>query len=370
MRQRSNGTGMCYRRSESGPWWIQYHGRGRTYRESSHTTDRRKAERFLRYRLAQLASQTFAGPQVERVKVDELAEDFLRDYQINGLRSIDDARTRWELHLRPFFGGTRAADLSTTHLGLYIERRQAAGARNATINRELACLNRMFHLGFQAEPPKVLRVPRFPRLTENNTRKGFVEDDKYLKLVEGSELWFRALVECGRTYGWRHSELVNMRVSQVDLAERVIRLEPGSTKNRDGREVVMTEAVFVLLSACVADKGADDWVFTRRDGKRVLDFRGTWKLACERAGVVGLLFHDLRRTAARNLRRAGVPESVIMAVGGWRTNSVFRRYAIVNRNDHREAMHKLEEHDRVVFGHNFGHSAAEAVQVAMPKSIN
>jgi integrase len=64
--------------------------------------------------------------------------------------------------------------------------------------------------------------------------------------------------------------------------------------------------------------------------------------ACTSAGVPGLLFHDLRRTAARNLRRAGIAEGVIMKIGGWRTRSVFERYAIVSQTDIAEALKKLE----------------------------
>ena len=67
-----------------------------------------------------------------------------------------------------------------------------------------------------------------------------------------------------------------------------------------------------------------------------------WAKATEAAGVPGLLFHDLRRTAARNLRRAGIAEGVIMKIGGWRTRSVFERYAIVSQTDIAEALKKLE----------------------------
>jgi len=106
-----------------------------------------------------------------------------------------------------------------------------------------------------------------------------------------------------------------MRVKQVDLSQKIIRLEPGTTKNHDGREVFMTDAVRHILAALVEGKSANDFVFTRKDGKPVKMFRGTWKNACKYAGVPGLLFHDLRRTGARNLRRAGVAEGVIMKIG-------------------------------------------------------
>jgi len=128
-------------------------------------------------------------------------------------------------------------------------------------------------------------MPHFPHLKENNVRKGFLEDSQYHKLVDGAGLWFRALVECGRTYGWRVSELLHMKVGQVDLMQRVIRLDPGTTKNSDGREVFMTETVQHLLSACVHGKGAEDAVFSRSNGIPVRIFRDAWEKACINAGV-------------------------------------------------------------------------------------
>jgi integrase len=181
------------------------------------------------------------------------------------------------------------------------------------------------------------------------------------------------MVECGRTYGWRVSELKSLRVNQVDLAQRVIRLEPGTTKNREGREVVMTGAVYTLLCACAVGKDLADYVLTRENGKPVRDFRGTWAKACKAAGIPGLLFHDLRRTAARNLRRAGIAEGIIQSIGGWKTRSVFERYAIVTRTDIADAMLKLEAHERehvTEKGHVFGHSDTVDGPVAKGRIIN
>jgi hypothetical protein len=157
----------------------------------------------------------------------------------------------------------------------------------------------------------------------------------------------------------------------------------------------MTTAVHQLLSLCVHGKGADQFVFTRNNGAPVKDFRGTWARACCAAGVgrmvcvtcaaelaqctcpkelvcakcggesekcecpkqsqptkyVGLIFHDLRRTAARNLRRAGNAEGVIMKIGGWRTRSVFERYAIVSQSDISDALRNLEKFEN---GHSSG----------------
>lgn len=392
---RPRGTGSVYRQKGSALWWIKYYRNGKPYRESTHTQDEGKAKDFLKHRLAEITTGSFVGPRTERIGVEELAEDFLRDYRINGRKSLCDAEARWRLHLQPFFGNLRAVQVSSDLVARYVDSRQQAGAENATINRELACLKRMFHLGQRMTPPKVLRVPVLPKLREDNIREGFLEDTAYSRLVNACpELWFRVMVELGRTYGWRRGELLHMRVREVDLLARTLRLEPGTTKNRDGREVTMTDTTYRLMCLLLAGKKADDFVFTRKDGTPVRDIRKTWWAACIRAGVghmicckcsrpvigkncdacesdnlkyQGLIFHDLRRTAARNLRRAGVAEGVIQKIGGWRTRSVFERYAIVTQSDISDAMKMLESHQN---GHSFGHSEPEKESVNNSESAN
>ena len=350
---RPRGTGSIYLQKGSSVFWIKYYRNGKPYRESTHEKDEGKAKTFLKRRLAEIITGSFSGPRAERIRVDELAEDFLRDYRINGRKSLPDAEARWRLHIKPFFGNLRAVEVSSDLVSRYVDARQLKGAENATINRELACLKRMYHLGQRSTPPKVYRTPAFPRLAENNIRQGFLEDAQYGKLVSVCpEVWFLALVEVARTYGWRISELLRMKVGQIDFLARTIRLEPGTTKNKDGREVTMTKRVYELLKLCAHGKQADAFLFTRRNGEAVRDFRGTWDKARKAAGTPTLLFHDLRRTAARNLRRAGVAEGVIMKIGGWRTRSVFERYAIVSQSDISDAIQKLD-------GHSFGHSREE-----------
>jgi integrase len=211
-----------------------------------------------------------------------------------------------------------------------------------------------------------------------------LEDANYKKLsAEARELWFRTLVAVGRTYGWRIGELLHLRVKQVDLlaSPPVIRLEPGTTKNKEGRNVsIQSRELRTLLAQCIAGKAPDDFVFTRPCGKPIKDFRGTWRTACENAGVPELLFHDLRRTAARNLRRSGNSEGVIMKIGGWKAGSVFDRYAIVSQSDIDDALAKQEEYEEKMKqaereremndGHSSVHSRAQKPEVADGTKFN
>jgi len=135
---------------------------------------------------------------MEKIKVAELAQDFLQDYRINGLKSLPDAKARWKLHLHDWFGHLKAAYVGTDTSKDYIEKRQKEEASNATINRELAALKRMFSLGMKASPPKIYRVPAIPHLKENNVRKGFLTIERYARLADACAsvgLWLRTILE-------------------------------------------------------------------------------------------------------------------------------------------------------------------------------
>ena len=132
-----------------------------------------------------------------------------------------------------------------------------------------------------------------------------------------------------------------MRVNQVDLIGHTIRLWRGETKSGEPRTVRMIQKVELLLMECITGKRPDDFVFTR-GRERVRDFRGAWEVLCTAAKLDGLLFHDLRRSADRNLIRRGVPERVAMQISGHKTRSVFDRYNVVSESDLVDAARKIE----------------------------
>jgi integrase len=399
--------GSVYQRVDSPFWWIGYSVNGTKFRENTHTTKERAARKILDKRLGEISTGAFVGPEVTKISVDELAEDFLREYKTNGRKSLSHAERRWRLHLRPFFMVYKAAQVSTSLLARYVEARLQAGAENSTINRELSCLRRMYSLGKCSTPPKVLYAPKIPHLAERDVRLGFLEPAERDRLaVECAKigLWLRTMFQLGCDFGWRKSELLNLRVSQVDLAERAVRLDVGTTKNGTGRLAILTDAAYVLIRECIRGKKPEEYVFTR-NGRRVRDFRGNWRKACCAAGVgrmvcadcpgavtvgsenrcpqcsrvwtakelryAGLIFHDLRRSAVRSMVRSGISERVAMTVTGHKTRSVFDRYNIVSEGDLRDAARKMQaEAEKKPFVSQLGHDSVTVAQPAQVRAVN
>jgi integrase len=184
-------------------------------------------------------------------------------------------------------------------------------------------------------------------LKENNVRKGFVEDADFDNLCAATEEpWLRAFLEVAYTYGWRLGELLGLRVRNLNFTTRTIRLDVGTTKNGEGREVEMTARVFELLKGMAAGKKAEEAVFTRRRGNvnvPVREMRRDWAALIQRAGLPGLLVHDLRRSCVKAMTRAGIPQAVAMKVTGHKTDSMYRRYFIVSTTEQHAVVEALEK---------------------------
>src|SRR5262249_15908140 len=266
----------------------------------------------------------------------------------NGRKSLDRAKLSIA-HLRDAFEFSRAIEITADRVSAYIQERQEQGAMAATIRNELAALKRMFTLAVQAG--KVPHKPYVPSIEVRNTRTGFFEPDALERVLGLLREELRPIVEFGYLTGWRVGEILPLRWSQVDMEAGIVRLEPGTTKNDEGRvfpfralpelEALLKRQKLRTEALERATNQIIPWLFHRRGGQPVLEFRQAWNTACTKAGVPGRLFHDLRRTAVRNLERATVPRSVAMKLTGHKTESIYRRYAIVSESDLTEGVRKL-----------------------------
>jgi integrase len=210
--------------------------------------------------------------------------------------------------------------------------RRQQGFETATINRETSALSRMFQLAIRRG--LLERMPLFPkRLEENPPRDGFFEHDEYLKVREHLPRSYRDVLEFAYYSGWRRNEILGLTWDEVDLKGGVIRLTPRRSKTRTGRVLPISPPVQTVLKRRLRRRQAADPRVFRRDGVPVRAWRHALRDACRKAKVPHRLLHDCRRTAARNLIRAGVPERVAMLLTGHKTRAVFDRYNIVNEQE-------------------------------------
>ncbi len=340
-------------------WWIKYYRNGRCFRESSRSERPEDAEHLLKRRQGEIVTGRFAGLGVERIRMAELFDDVIADYRINARRSLVQVQSRLKRHLLPAFGELRAAAFSTDHLKRYVAERQKCGAAHATINRELETVARALALAAACDPPKVARVIHVPMLREDNVRAGFLDDEGYLRLRQALPEYLRPLFVVAFHLGNRLGELRGLTWGQVDFVNGQILLAPGTTKNKRGRVLPIYGEMRPWLEMARTERDlrfpACAFVF-QFQGEPIGEFRKTWRGATERAGVSGLLFHDLRRSAIRNMRLAGVPENVAMEISGHRTRSIFDRYSIVGSRDLRDAAERMERRLELALGSEFRHS--------------
>ncbi len=342
-------------------WWIRYSVDGKRYRESSGSTNPAKAEKLLAIREAELSRGLFVAPDVKRTTFEDLARIIEDDYKVNARRST--ARLRQCIaQLRVVFGKSRAVSITADRLTSYVVERRDQGAALSTIRNEMNALRKAMRLARRAG--RLAHVPDFPTLTLDNTRTGFFEaEDLNAVLAELPEdlqpfIRFLALT------GWRAGEARALTWAAVDFEGGTIRLEGTATKNRQARTFpfVVLPALRALMASqreytTAVERETEQfvrWVF-HRHGRPIGDYGHEWRAAVDRAShrgegparevvrpqLVGRLVHDLRRTAVRNLSRAGVPERVAMQLTGHMTRSVFDRYRIVNEADLAEGVMKL-----------------------------
>ncbi len=352
---------------ESDVYWIKYYSDGRPMRESSEGTKESDARKLLKLREGEVVKGVPVMPK--RVRFSELAEDVVNDYRVNGRRSLRDLEMRLRRHVLPFFGHRRAASISKADVNRFILKRLGEGASNGEINRELAHVKRAFSLAIDDE--KVLHQPKVSMLQENNVRKGFFEREQFDAVRRCLPEHLRRVLTFAYVTAWRvPSEVLTLKWSQVDFRGATVSLEPGTTKNDEGRVFPFTDE---LRDALTEQRRFTDetqrrlravipWVFHRADGKRIVGFRKAWARACYNAGLpchvetetgkdgkvrikkiqAVHIPHDLRRSGVRNLVRAGVSETVAMTLSGHKTRSVFDRYNIVSEADLKDAARRLD----------------------------
>lgn len=379
----NKARGMIYSRPNSKYLWIKYYRGGQAFCESTKSTKQTVAAKILSQRISAIDNHTFSGQRIQKVTFEELSDGFIQDYRIHGLKSLSRAE-RSVKALSAYFKGYKAVHITTDRINSYIEKRQEAGMMNASINRELSALHRMFTLGARHTPPKVLQVPHIEKLKENNVRTGFFEGDEHIRLKAALPDFLKPLVTLAYSTGCRRTELLSLTWNQVDLIEGKITLEAGTTKNDEARIISLIGDDYRMV---LKQKEIRDSLYPKcpyvffREGHQIKDFRHHWDkalkqlgyperyqcrrcrtfidrpektkredLSCPDCGSDKLrrnnqrVLHDNRRSAVRDMVRSGVPQRVAMKISGHRGEAVFSRYNIVNESDLQTAAEMMSEY--------------------------
>jgi len=336
----------------------------------------------------QIGARPFVGPAADRIRVscDVSAEEcdclccaLERDFRFRGKGSAQNLSNL--KRVRQDFGRELAIGLSAEDVDSYIARRLKEGAAPASVNRCTQMLGQAFKLANRRK--RLTGAPYIRHLSEaGNVRQGFFGDAEFRLVVDNLPDCLKDFARFAYCTGMRRGEIASLTWRDVD--GDVIRLRAENSKNGESRTVPLEGELAELIERRRAGRQVkrngrtvmlSEWIF-HRDGEPILEFRKSWKTACCMAGIgklvcrkckgsvdaeyncakcakawkrddlkyVGRIFHDFRRTAVRDMVRAGVPETVAMSLSGHKTRSMFDRYDITNDSDQRAALRATREY--------------------------
>ena len=179
---------------------------------------------------------------------------------------------------------------------------------------------------------------------ENPPRQGFFEHPEYLAVRAHLPAPWQDILDVAYYSGWRKNEILGLTWEEIDEAGGVIRLSPARSKTLVGRILPISQPIAEALARRRARRDPDNPLVFHRDGIPVRRWRTAWRTACQAAGVPTRFLHDCRRTAARNLIRANVPERVAMLLTGHKSRAIFDRYNIIHEQELLDAGDQLVEY--------------------------
>jgi integrase len=251
------------------------------------------------------------------------------------------------IHLAAFntlFGATRVNNLSQTELEDFQAEKLEAGLSKSYVDQIIGSARSMVIKAIDDRKISANCLWPFKKAGKllkrhANARAMVFQHDQYLSLMNNASVHLKPIIACAYWAGLRRGEILSLRRHQLDLKNRIILLEDENTKDAEPRRVPIFEPLYNLLSP-IPPALHDDHIFRYR-GRPIRDIRGSFKVAMQAAKIPygrnepgGLVFHDLRHTFATNMRRAGVPDSVIIKIMGHSTREIFDRvYNLVDDSD-------------------------------------
>jgi integrase len=352
----AKGEGSLYKRGAF--WWYK------TPQGERFLTGTQIKSEATDFKLRKLSALRTGHPHIvskaKGATVNELLDAHLAHMRRKGRKSAQDVEWVLNLHVRPYFGERVASTLGTADFEQY--RKDKADLAPTTLNRHLSYIRSGYVTGHKRVTPRMVEfIPAFPIVDESyNVRQGFLTFEGYEKILPHLPESISPLFVCAFHVSSRKSELKNILWSQVDFEEGLILLDRSDTKNKTGRGLPIYGDMLETLTAQKALRDRDfpecEHVFFwhrgdvgisnfmhKLPGTHIGQFAKTWKSAVKAAGYPNLLFHDLRRTAERNMTKAGMDQSMRMKISGHKTANMSIRYNIVVAADVADEKSKLEQ---------------------------
>jgi integrase len=350
-------------------YWYSFTFNGRRVQKSAKVQNAKEAANIEKAAWTQLARGEVGldAPKRERRAIGELLDALQRNYEDNDKLSPQNksliARAKAD------FDSKLATELSSDEIAKYIERRKKEGAKPSSINRVTEVIRRAFTIAG-------LTAPRMERLSEaGNARQGFLSEAELDALISHLPMDLQDFTRFAAACGMRKGEIAGLTWKMIEGDE--LRIPGNICKNRKGRVLPLTGELAEIIErrrAALSKKNdgtlqMPEHVF-HRNGEAVAELRKSWQTAaiaaglgimicekCEKQGpekycakckrprkYQGKLFHDLRRSAVRNMVKAGVNTQVAKQWSGHKSDSMFERYSILTTDDMREAARKTEEY--------------------------
>jgi integrase len=338
---------------ESRYWYILYRVNGRQVRESSESESKMVAEALLQRRLGEAGLGMRPAQDVKNVTYTDVRNAYVEECRNKGMHFFRKADNTEYINgvprLDEFFTGMRVTDINTDALRRYIEAGRKAGATDSTMRRSLAVLRAMLNQARKEGKLRLADIPYFPMPKESAARKGFVEPAVFEKLRKALPAHLRPIVTFMYYTGCRlgAAKLVTWQMVSADATE--VELPGEITKTGEPLTLPLAGAglneVATMLKKMFRSPGP---VFD------TTNLRQHWCKACAKLGLGvydektrrynGLTVHDLRRSAVRNLTRAGVSRGIAMSITGHKTEHTFERYNITSTSDIRDALIKVGDY--------------------------
>lgn len=288
----------------------------------------------------------FANRRTITLTVRQLWEQY-KPITVRDNRSHQSDSGRAEQVLR-HLGDRRAMSLTRADVEEYRttrhgeKTRRGAPPKSSTLNREVALLKRMLSYAVECERLPHSPIAHVPMLEEKNVRQRTVSEAEIIQVVVAAGPCLGPLFLAYYDTGMRKTELRLLRRACIDLTRKVIRLRPEDTKTGKGRVVPLTDRVVAAIRSLPTPLGSE-YVFANPETNRPWsDPYKLFRRVCQGLGIGGVWLHDTRRSFSTNARRRGSSESEVMKVTGHTTRSTFDRYNIVDEEDAREVIRRLE----------------------------